>query len=309
MLGPMELLILCFVLVFAIKFVNRRSNRKPTRGTERAMVGPAFSPAILPAARAVASCWLAPTGVMALFVALSGAAIGEWDQFWLRNDQLSVADVKNTNRTNTVVTSSIESETTTNASPQNHDQERALDRPKWTSDGEGETTSGDVTKVVLSSRLWSTEAEAIRELQAKLAEIVRADFEQRHHGPFDPRGYRFLADDQISDAAVKERYVERIEQDFGKFSSPMNRVWWQVELSPLVRTELYPAWNTVAIQNRVIAVGSALALLTLFGNVISLFTKRLKAPNGSTVSALAVSSASVLPWMAIELFVASRLMA
>jgi hypothetical protein len=88
----------------------------------------------------------------------------------------------------------------------------------------------------------------------------------------------------------------------------MNKVWWQVELSPMVRTELYPAWKTAVVENRIIVIGSILAILTLLANECALFARLRRDSNGKTTRAALVTGGSVTAWVAAELFVASHLL-
>lgn len=69
---------------------------------------------------------------------------------------------------------------------------------------------------------------------------------------------------------VKEQYAEVIDRDFGAFFHPMYRVWWQVELSPEVRTEFLPAWKRGLTANRIYNVGYAATLLALAASLTAM---------------------------------------
>jgi len=214
--------------------------------------------AVISTIRALGWCLLAPTGVMTIFVVLSGVTSREWSSVF--SQQTAPQPVSHTQ------IPAIDSGKSTEV--------RATDieanRPAWIA--RGDTTVDEVRRIVLSSGLWNTEGEARRELQAKAVAMIRADFENRHHGPFSFAGQNFVNEERVAEIAVKERYLERVEQDFGKFSSPMNRLWWQIEISPVVRTEIYPAWKAGVVHNRIVVVGTVLALLTLLANATSLFS-------------------------------------
>lgn len=143
-------------------------------------------------------------------------------------------------------------------------------RPKWIS--EGEVTNGDVRYVVLSSQLWSTVEEARHTLVGQATEILRKDFEQRHKGPFIPFSNRALNMDRLVEIAVKEQHLESVEQDFGKYTSPMYRLWWRLEISPIVRTELFPDWKAATTQNKVIVIGVVMAAVTFLANIVSVLS-------------------------------------
>ena len=253
--------------------------------------------------RSIALCCLAPTVVFLTFVGLSGAAGRNWPfdfaaakRFWqiATNSHSAVPLQKNAYRTSTIASEPFD------ASPDISDLDLGRSKPGWIF--EGESKSGDIQRFVLTSQLWNTEAEANHELTPKAGAILTSDFEKRHHGIFDPKARRALTTDRIVQVAVKNRFVERVESDFGAFKAPMNRVWWQVEVSPIVRTELYPDWTAATIQERSILLGTAIALITLIANAWSLImvsrTKdcnwRLKAGIGTVVATTACWSTACL---------------
>jgi hypothetical protein len=183
---------------------------------------------------------------------------------------------------------------------------QAEDQPKWIANGT--SVEGDVSKVVLNSRLWSTEAEAIQDLQNQTTDLVRNDFEQRHPGLLDPKGAQYLKPDRIIECTVKQRHVEHAEHDFGTFSAPMYRAWWQIEMSPMVRTELYPEWKTAAIRNRILVVAVILGFLTLIAGFVDLYGTLKRMSNTNGLRPIAFCAMPVICWTAIELFIAMRLM-
>ncbi len=289
--------------------------------------------------RAVAWSWMAPTGVMAVFVALSGAARSDLDRLFkdgsssvvpssvdpsklpiladmriLEGDRVAdpsaepdklpilsdgLAQISESNTGVNLPASATRMATPRRA--QSSESKIGVNLPKWIQDGDN--TFGDVRRTVLSSGIWSTEAEARQELLPRAASIVRADFDERHHGPLDRAGLRFLSDERVIEAAVKEKYVELAEQDFGM----MYRLWWQIEVSPVVRTELYPAWKAAVVGNRVIVIGTVLALLTLAANATALFAKLKSVPNRRSIYTAAVVATSAVAWIAGDLLVVNHL--
>ena len=249
--------------------------------------------------------WLAPAGVMAVFVVLGGGPGKE-------SGPTITTISHGTAGTSTAVQTSQSSPDLKSVSA-THDRLIPVANsgtsgvlPGWVRDGN--TSAGDVKRMVYSSQLWSTEAEARHELSALAAASVRADFEERHKGPLERVGRRFLTDERITNLAVKQQYVEHIEQDFGKFSAPMNRLWWQVEISPAVRTELYPAWKAAVTGNRAISVGAILALLTLAANSIALFFQLKPGSGRSVVYAASVVTVSAITWIGADLMLLKMLL-
>lgn len=284
---------LCFAAVFGL--FKLRPNQQVVRVVSAVTRKPTES--FVSTVRAVAWCGVAPTVVMAVFVAFSGSAIREWERFVSIQKPIPPDLTQSANPV-------IPVDQPGNGSLQKSDL--VENRPEWIA--EGDHAFGDGRRVVLASKLWSTESEAMHELQAQTAALICNDFQQRHQGLFDPDVEPFLDNGRAIKAAVMERYLERIDQDFGNFSSPMNRVWWQVEISPSVRTEIYPSWKKAVIENRIIAVGVILSILTMAANVTALFARLSRAPNGGFVRAVAVSGICAAAWVAADLLIASRLL-
>ncbi len=245
--------------------------------------------------REVARCWVAPTGVMAVFVALSGEFGHELERWFLLTPFVTIP----------AAVEPQESLVQTENPYQRSETDPALNRPSWIDEGNNQT--GDVKRIVLSSGLWATEAEASRELLPRTALMVRTDFAERHKGPFDRPGHRFLSDERLANIAVKRQYLERIEQDHGSIVLPMCRLWQQIEVSPEVRTEIYPAWKSAVLGNRVVIVGALLSLMTLIANAASLFAKLNRVPSRSTTFAAAVAASSATAWIVGDLLLAMRL--
>lgn len=264
MIGLSLLFVIMPLTVFTA-FLISRSSAKPWVPAPPSRIWMGLRTAIQ-TIRSLVWCVTAPAGIMAIFIILGG---GQFEPAIFRSQrQVSPIAVE-------VVRDAKASTGSLALAPTPASAEI---RPGWLLDQD--KTNGDVRRVVLSSQLWSTESEAVQELQAKAAALIRSDFAERHQGPFNSAGQFFMSDEELAKIAVKQRFVEHQEQDFGKFSSPMNRLWWQVEISPLVRTEIYPSWKAGVIRQRVFALGTVLALLTLAANVVGLATTFTR-PNGS----------------------------
>ena len=316
-MGVIELIVLVVLVVFLVQ----KADAIRSRITVRSSGWFRESKRSIQAITSVAWCWLAPTSVMAVFISLNSGSILNWERFF--DSPVVIGDPQIVVRETPTLPSALT--TRFIRSPKHLPQglpampelpaekveltprsDLAGNRPQWTV--EKEQTTGDIRRVVLTSQLWSTEEEAKEELRGRVAALVRSDFEARHHGWLDPDSDRFLNDDRAVEVAVKEKYIERFEQDFGKFKSPMNKVWWQVELSPMVRTELYPAWKTAVVENRIIIIGSILAMVTLLANECALFVRLRREANGKTARAALVTAGSFTAWVATEIFLASQLL-
>lgn len=247
---------------------------------------------------AVLRSWLAPSIVMATFAGLSGHLDQLLDHPFMNGPifgtlfqpEVPVAPVA---PPAPIAPQSATAELT-------GDTPLDINRPKWLE--VEDTTDGDVRLIVLSSKLWSTEQEAQQELHPRAASLVRADFDQMQNSIFNRTSHGLLNDDQVTQFAIKKRYLERVEQDFGTFTAPMCRLWWQIELSPTVRTEIYPAWNAAVIGTRILAIGTILSLFTLAANAAALFAHLKAASNRRLFYAGTVTATSAAAWIAGNLF-------
>ena len=247
--------------------------------------------------RSIVSSWYAPTAVMAVFVALSGITNRELVRHYSAVPQ-PVTDTAVDSKEKAPLAEPIQTDRqapTSNRAP----------APDWIR--AGDQTNGDVRQVVLSSKLWSTAAEATEELRPVAAGLVRADFQSRHENRFGGSSHRFLTDERILHSAVKKRYFELVDQDFGAFSAPMYRLWLQVEISPVVRTELYPAWKSGVVGDRIIVLGAFLGILTLAANALALFTRLSRKSPDHRMRAATIVAVSAAGWIAAELVLLTRL--
>ncbi|WP_373653526.1 hypothetical protein [Schlesneria sp. DSM 10557] len=266
--------------------------------------------------RVLISTWFGPTAVLILFVVISGLHERKLARFYTPSHRSSITPPQ-------VTTSAAEGISAlpapgTQAVPSDDeddddDQDTTVTNPpngkpvplNWME--VGDTTVGEVRQIVLASKLWSTAEEAAREIEPRAAALVRADFQSRHPSAFSTSSSLLLPDDGILQSAVKKRYVETVEQNFGTFSAPMYRLWLQVEISPVVRTEIYPLWKTAAVDSRIIALGTLIATLTLLANSAAAFSLLLrKTPQRWLRSGVLVSISSTA-WIVAELLLINRL--
>ena len=148
--------------------------------------------------------------------------------------------------------------------------ESLAQRPEWV---QQERTSDGVTeRVVISSQQYSTREEAERELTTSATELLLKDLHRLYPGEPRPRNWRPTGE-EITRVAVKQQYVEAVERDFGTFTHPMYRVWWQLEISPEVRTEFLPGWRRGLTGTRITHVGIAASSLVLAVSLLSMFRR------------------------------------
>lgn len=149
-------------------------------------------------------------------------------------------------------------------------------RPAWTATSE--SRQGDVRHLVLSSKQYATLDEARQELTADVIRLLENDFRSVFHTSAD--GLRSLSIPELRSLAVKQEHTETTPTDFGNFTAPMHRVWWQVELSPEVRTKLRALWKEQTQDVRTWIVAGTLIDITVLLAGWSLFTRWRRAAMG-----------------------------
>lgn len=239
---------------------------------------------------ALVTSWLAPTVVMLVFMGLSGSV----------TQQLENAFQSPPTSPPLVFDRDHPAEVSSTATGENQESPSDIKHPDWLV--ERDSTDGDVRQVVLVSKLWSTEHEARQDLVPRAAAIVRNDFQNLHQQHSFQPGPGLMTDEQLLEAACKKQYLERVDQDFGSFKSPMCRLWMQIELSPIVRTSIYPAWKSALVGNRTLLIGTYLAFLTLAANTVVLFTRLRSHPRGNWVAAAVISLGSMLAWGTVGVY-------
>ena len=137
-------------------------------------------------------------------------------------------------------------------------------RPAWID--QPRTVDGVIERIVIASQQYTTRDEAELELSAGAADLLLRDLQQLHPGSSRASSWH-PSSEEIKRRAVKQQYVEVVERDFGNFFHPMYRVWWQVELSPEVRTEFLPAWKRGLTLNRIHFVGVVATSLVMVASV------------------------------------------
>ena len=166
-------------------------------------------------------------------------------------------------------------------------------RPEWTR--QSTHVDGRTKFVVVSSGRFASEQEA--ELHGyQQAAVIAA----KEYSSLDPRGIGAVQQqhaDLIKNNAIKQRFLEVAQHDFGKFQAPMHQLWLEVALTPELGERLAEPWRQAAVDVRLRTLsgwglwGTAAAALAAFGlRLDSAWNGKRRAVIGGTVVALALGS-------------------
>jgi hypothetical protein len=108
--------------------------------------------------------------------------------------------------------------------------------PEWAK--QQRVREGDVEWLVLSSSQHADLADATAEAQLRAAQAITMEFQREF-----PQCAHWTPPARLIDSAFRRSHVEESTHDFGKFTSTMYRVYWQVELSSPLRAEMHAAWS------------------------------------------------------------------
>jgi hypothetical protein len=171
-------------------------------------------------------------------------------------------------------------------------------RPLWMN--APRIVDGDCQRIVITSQQYSTREEAEPELRWKAVKLVQEDLRRIQTGSFRPKEW-WPKDADVIANAVKERYDEVTERDFGRFTHPMHRVSWLVELSPAVRTEFLPAWRREVRSFRIMLVAVVLSMFSMVA-AAGLMYFRLEAITRGRMQGRAAALAGGLTMLYLILF-------
>ena len=116
--------------------------------------------------------------------------------------------------------------------------------PEWTR----ATSSATSNRRVISSGRFATREEADQRAIEMAAQAAGEFF--RH---LDPRGVGVVSPLQaafVQETAVKQRFEEVREHNFGKFKGSMHQTWLQLEFKPEFGEKLAESWRTLAVDAR-----------------------------------------------------------
>jgi hypothetical protein len=237
--------------------------------------------------------WLsAPVVVVTTFAAtaLSIDPIGIWNRVAPANAVVPVAPPREAlpPLTSTPLQSEVPIVNTSSKAP--------LKRPDWLS---AHYTDGDSERIVIQSQQYTTAAEAEQELSANARELLARDLLKLRPGTTRPASWNPSAD-EIRQTMVKEQYIEVVERDFGSFVHPMYRIWWQVELSPEVRTEFLPAWRRGLTSVRVWNIGIVVSTIALLSSLFVTYRRLDILSRGAWSTRLRIAGCgAVLLWVVV----------
>jgi len=179
--------------------------------------------------------------------------------------------------------------------------ETTTKRPEWVD--EKPVESGDSRRIVVVGKLGLNPESAEAEGVAAAVVAVRRDFAQHY-----PVSDSWLPPAKIvRDQAIKQVYVEAAEHTTSTSDTHFKtyRAYCQVELSPALRSQLFPYWREEIVGRRLWSLGGLAGLLTLtFGTVAAYFRldertsghyrRRLKLAAVSIIAAGGLAAAMLL---------------
>ncbi len=172
-----------------------------------------------------------------------------------------------------------------------------IERPEWTR--QPVRIDGSRKLIVVSSGRFASEIEAeLHGFQQAAAVAVK------EYSALDPRGTGAVQPqhtDVVKDTAIKQRFLEIAQHDFGKFQAPMHQLWLQVELTSELGERLAEPWRKAAVDARLRTLtgwslwGTAVAALAAFSlRLDSAWNGRRRAVVAGTAIVLTLGSLAFL---------------
>ena len=175
--------------------------------------------------------------------------------------------------------------------------ESSTPRPDWID--QPRAVDGDKVTIALASQQYSTRRRPKRNCGLRLATWFA-----RICRKFNPALFDLHTGNHLTRMLRVTRFSSVILRSsnatFGSFFHPMYRVWWQVELSPAVRSEFLPSWRHALIQYRIAAVGILLSILTMLVSSLVMYIRMERLANGSARRTLQViAGGAMIGWTAL----------
>ena len=172
-----------------------------------------------------------------------------------------------------------------------------IELPEWTR--QPVRVDGKRKLIAVSSGRFASEEEAeLHGFQQAAANAVKA------YSSLDPRGIGAVQPqhmDLVKTTAIKQRFLEVTQHDFGKFKAPMHQLWLQVELTPGLGDRLSEPWRQAAVEARLRTLtgwslwGTAAAALAAFAlRLDAAWNGRRRAVVAGTAIALTLGSLAFL---------------
>ena len=140
--------------------------------------------------------------------------------------------------------------------------------------------------VVVNGGRFASEEEAELHAFDQAAAVAAQEFRR-----FDPRGLGNRLEihrDIVRQNAVKYRFLEEREHDFGKSKGLMYQVWLQIELSPELRERFAAPWRQATIDARIRTLAGWGIWLTVAAGVIAFAFRLDSARQGRSRASLCV---------------------
>jgi hypothetical protein len=173
--------------------------------------------------------------------------------------------------------------------------------PEWVQ--EKDSTADNARFVVVTGEIGSTVEEAATAARSAAIEVVRDDFAASYP---QVAGWEPPAP-AVGAAAIRRTFVEEIDRKTLSSGVPFRvyRAYDQVELSPVVRRQIFPFWKEEIVDRRILALGGLAGLLTLtFATLAAyfrldertsgLFRSRLKLATVCVIAAGGFAAATLL---------------
>jgi hypothetical protein len=179
--------------------------------------------------------------------------------------------------------------------------ESGITLPDWVQ--EKDSTADNARFVVVTGEIGSTVEEAAAAARNAAIDVVRDDFAASYP---QVAGWEPPAP-AVGAAAIRRTFVEEIDRKTLSSGVPFRvyRAYDQVELSPVVRRQIFPFWKEEIVDRRILALGGLAGLLTLtFATLAAyfrldertsgLFRSRLKLATVCVIAAGGFAAATLL---------------
>ncbi|MCA9069694.1 MAG: hypothetical protein KDA84_12260 [Planctomycetaceae bacterium] len=165
--------------------------------------------------------------------------------------------------------------------------------PEWTEHKVQRKSNGDPTqtawRLVLENKNWEVSLEDARANLAKqAAQILEKDFSDSHS-----EGTR-LSPEEVESLVLRGEAVT--SQVFNKDSSPFTgyKVYWQIEVSPEIQSELAQSWESTVATKRAWVMGELIALFTLIAASFAGYFHLDKRTNGNNRFRLKLAATALM---------------
>jgi hypothetical protein len=154
----------------------------------------------------------------------------------------------------------------------------------------GEGNAEDSRWVVVESQQYAEVDRARQDVLEEAVRVVREDFQQTHNVQGDWK----LPEALVQEHAVRQEYVKEIARTTSLNPFLVYRVYYQVELSPTVRAEVFKNWRGQTVTSRLWMLGGLLGFVTLMLGTTATYLRLDAMTNGAYRRRLKLASVSLL---------------